>query len=170
MAPTPGPPGVGGRVLNTQMAFRYVRMVRASSPDPSMVLRPSEPRPSQVAVGQTTRSRRRSKPMAPTPGPPGVVGRVMTAQRAFRHVRMVRASSPDPSLLLRPSEPRPSQAPLGYSTRSRRKSTRMAPTPGPPRVVRMLTSHRAFRHLRMGRASSPDPSRALRPLEARPPS
>ncbi len=63
----------GGRVLTPHMAFRHLRMVRASSPDPSVVLRPSEARPSQT-LGQLTRSRRRSTLMAPTSGPLRVGG------------------------------------------------------------------------------------------------
>ncbi len=106
MAPTPGPPRLVGGALTTHMTFRHLRMVRASSPDVSGVLRPSEPRGSE-ALGQSACLRRRSTLMAPTPGPFGLGVRVIPAQVMFRLLRMVRASSPDPSWVLRPSEPRP---------------------------------------------------------------
>ncbi len=131
MAPTPGPPRVGGRVMTPQGAFRYVRMVRASSPDPSMVMPPSEPRPSQAVE----HSRRRLMLMEHTPGPFGLVGRVMPTHLAFRRLRMVRSSSLDPSEILPSSGSRPSQAVVGHTTRSRPASSRPRHRQVPARAV-----------------------------------
>ncbi len=110
--------GGGGGVMTPQVVFRHFWMVQASSPDTSMALRSSDPRPSQAPLGYTTRSLRNSTLMVLSPGPFEVGARVMTTHMAFRHSRMVRASSPDVSVVLRSSEPRPPSQALGHTTPS----------------------------------------------------